>query len=143
MAAHLVPGQDPRYGFVLVAPLAERDHAVALSGADIVIACIDVAPHPEVTTFTRTPALGRRQWSADDLDAISRRAVPYLRARRHVVVHCKNGFSRSVTAAAAILMTLGTHTPADAIAACRRHRAPSPTAVGSYWAWVHARERGS
>ncbi len=140
MSARLARGQDGRFGLLLIAPLAERDATIELAGAELVVACIaGVRPYPYVTTFVRTPALGRRQWSVDDLDAIARRAVPYLRARRHVVVHCENGCSRSVIAAAAILVELGTHTPADALAACRGHRPPSPTAVGSYWAWVHAR----
>jgi rhodanese-related sulfurtransferase len=143
MPAHIVPTQDPRYGFLLIAPLEERDNAVTLSRAELVIACIDTPPLPEVPTFTQTPALGRRQWSAEDLDAIHRQAVPALRARRNVVVHCQNGVSRSVPAAAAILVALGTHTPAEAIAACGRCRPPSPTVVGSYWAWVHAREGGA
>jgi hypothetical protein len=92
MPAHLVPRQDPRYGFVLIAPVEERDNAVTLSRAELVIACIDTPPNSEVRTFTRTPALGRRQWSTEDLDAIGRQAVPDLLARRNVVVHCHSHF---------------------------------------------------
>jgi hypothetical protein len=139
MSARLARGHDGRFGALLITPLSERDTTIEVFGVELVVACIDDArPHPHVTTFVRAPALGRRQWSVDDLDAITRCAMPVLRAGRPVAVHCRNGVSRSVTAAAAILVRLGSHSPADALAACRGHRPPSPTAVGSYWRWARA-----
>lgn len=139
MSFHTVPiGHSPR-GALTIAPLATRDAAAAQIGAALIIDCVGAEPHPSIPTLTCLPSAGRRAWSPHDLDRIVAAAAPVLRSGQAVVVHCEHGRSRSVTAAAAILVGLGDHSPTPALAVCRRGRGPAASAEASYWSWVHSR----
>ncbi len=132
--------QSPDLGKVVVAPLDQREEAASLHGAALVIDCIGEGPLAGFRTVTCRPSVGTHGWTVEDLDRVVALGLPVLRAGGNVVVHCESGRSRSVAAAAALLVAAGSHGPEAAYEAAKcRGGSRSRKAREGYAAWCAVR----
>ena len=83
----------------------------------LVVDCTGRAPDRWNGISIPPTGITNHYWTVEDLNRITIKVSARLRAGKPVLIHCSRGVSRSVTAAAAVLLDLGrAHTVKDALA---------------------------
>lgn len=107
----------------------------------LVIDCTGKAPPARNKVHARPTGSTGHSWTVEDLDGIVR-LVEAHRAAGPVLIHCRRGVSRSVCAAAAVLLATGVCSTVDGALIRTKFRGETPAtqSVAGLRRWWRARE---
>jgi len=120
-----------------------KSASVLAESADLVVDCRTSrrGDTPENVVKMAPSGKTNHSWLASDLDAIVQAVVPRLKDGQTVLIHCRRGRSRSVTAAAAVLVAAGRAKGYEDGVKMAKHPdfCPKSTCLGGLRDWLQSR----